>query len=254
MGLPPTAELAWRWTDVGAWITKRDANEPSFAPKDVIASVSPLPLYMIQSTKDEYVPQAEWERLLAGAREPKKQVLIDASNHRFTDKRPELGAAYAAGLALDRAGGATEGSPMTDAARGASIRPIDAASAWIVAHAARLWGASLFAIVLALSWHALRGIHTHEVRAILRTLDSRPLAIAALVTDPQHRDHGPLRRDGVRRAPETRADRSDGSSARWRSAGATSSRSVRSPARRFASGSIAAASPSSRSSTPASSP
>jgi type IV secretory pathway VirJ component len=98
MGLPPTAELAWRWTDAGAWITKRDANEPSFAPKDVIATVSPIPLHMIQSTKDEYVPKAAWEQLLATARPPKKQVLIDASNHRFTDKRAELGAAYAAAL------------------------------------------------------------------------------------------------------------------------------------------------------------
>jgi fermentation-respiration switch protein FrsA (DUF1100 family) len=99
MGLPPTAELAWRWTDVGSWISKHDAAEPSFAAKDVIATVSPVPLYMIQSTKDEYVPQAEWERLLATAREPKKQILIDASNHRFTDRRPELSAAYTAGLA-----------------------------------------------------------------------------------------------------------------------------------------------------------
>jgi alpha-beta hydrolase superfamily lysophospholipase len=99
LGLPPTAELAWRWTDVGSWITKRDAVEPSFAPKDVIAGVSPVPLCMIQSTSDEYVPKAEWERLLAAARDPKKQILIDASNHRFTDKRAELSAAYAAGLA-----------------------------------------------------------------------------------------------------------------------------------------------------------
>jgi len=99
MGLPPTAELAWRWSDVGAWITKHDADEPSFAAKDVIATVSPVPLCMIQSTRDEYVPQIEWERQLATAREPKKQILIDASNHRFTDKRPELSAAYAAGLA-----------------------------------------------------------------------------------------------------------------------------------------------------------
>jgi len=98
MGLPPTAELAWRWTDAGAWITKRDANEPSFAPKDVIATVSPIPLYMIQSTKDEYVSKADWEQLLTTAHEPKKQVLIDASNHRFTDKRAELGVAYSAGL------------------------------------------------------------------------------------------------------------------------------------------------------------
>jgi alpha-beta hydrolase superfamily lysophospholipase len=98
MGLPPTAELAWRWIDAGSWITKHDAVEPSFAPKDVIATVSPVPLCMIQSTKDEYVPKAEWERLLAAAREPKKQILIDASNHRFTDKRTELSAAYSAGL------------------------------------------------------------------------------------------------------------------------------------------------------------
>jgi alpha-beta hydrolase superfamily lysophospholipase len=98
MGLPPTAELAWRWTDASAWITKHDANEPSFAPTDVIGTVSPLPLCMIQSTKDEYVSKTDWERFLATAREPKKQILIDASNHRFTDKRAELSAAF--GVAL----------------------------------------------------------------------------------------------------------------------------------------------------------
>src|SRR3954447_10488534 len=43
-------------------------------------------------------------------------------------------------------------------------------------------GVALFAIVLALSWHALRGIHTHEVRAVLRSLESRPLIFAVLVT------------------------------------------------------------------------
>jgi len=59
---------------------------------------------------------------------------------------------------------------------------VDAASTWIVANAAKLWGAAVFAIVLALSWHTLRGIHTHQVRGILRTLASGPLAIAAFVT------------------------------------------------------------------------
>jgi phosphatidylglycerol lysyltransferase len=59
---------------------------------------------------------------------------------------------------------------------------IDATATWIVAHAAQLWGVVVFAIVLALSWHTLRGIHTHEVRAVLRTLGSAPLAVAAVVT------------------------------------------------------------------------
>jgi type IV secretory pathway VirJ component len=102
MGLPATAELAWRWTDVAAWITKRDANEPSFSPADLIARVSPLPLYMIQSKKDEYVPPADYQKFLAIARDPKKQVLIDASNHRFTDKPAELRQAFTDGLAWIR--------------------------------------------------------------------------------------------------------------------------------------------------------
>ena len=64
MGLPPSAEIAWRWTDVTAWFTRRDPAEPSFAPGDVIAAVAPVPLFMIQSRKDEYVAPADYERLL----------------------------------------------------------------------------------------------------------------------------------------------------------------------------------------------
>jgi phosphatidylglycerol lysyltransferase len=59
---------------------------------------------------------------------------------------------------------------------------IDAITAWVVAHAAQLWGIVVFAMVLALSWHTLRGIHTHQVRAVLRTLAGGPLTMAALVT------------------------------------------------------------------------
>ena len=54
---------------------------------------------MIQSKKDEYVPAADYERFRALAKDPKQLVLIDASNHRFTDRPRELRAAYAAGLA-----------------------------------------------------------------------------------------------------------------------------------------------------------
>ncbi len=90
MGLPPTAELAWRWSDFTSWITKKDANEPMFAPKDFIANVAPLPLCLIHSTKDEYVNEADWKMFEATARHPKKLVLINASNHRFTDRKEEL--------------------------------------------------------------------------------------------------------------------------------------------------------------------
>ena len=98
MGLPEVAELAWHWSDVGAWILKKDANEPSFHAHEIIAGVSPVPLVLIQSTRDEYVPEADYRRLFDTAREPKKLMLIDASNHRFTDKPRELRAAYTSAL------------------------------------------------------------------------------------------------------------------------------------------------------------
>jgi dienelactone hydrolase len=99
MGVPPTAELAWKWTDFTSWITKSDAREPSFSARDYVAAVSPLPIVMLQSRKDEYVPEADYKALEAQARAPKKLVLIDASNHRFTDRRKELRAEYLAALA-----------------------------------------------------------------------------------------------------------------------------------------------------------
>jgi type IV secretory pathway VirJ component len=99
MGLPPTAELAWRWKDVMAWITKKDADEPSFYPHEIIAGVSPLPLWMIHSTRDEYVEEADYRRFDSVARDPKRLVLIDAKNHRFTDKMPQLKEQVLAGLA-----------------------------------------------------------------------------------------------------------------------------------------------------------
>lgn len=98
MGLPVTAELAWRWTDFTAWITKKDPAEPSFASKDFIAAVSPLPLYMIQSTTDEYVTERDYRELEAAARQPEKLALINAGNHRFTDKISDLRREYLSGL------------------------------------------------------------------------------------------------------------------------------------------------------------
>ncbi len=94
MGLPPTAELAWRWTDAAAWITKHEPEEPSFTATDFLPGVSPVPLVMIQSTKDDYVTEQDYRRYEAVARPPRKLVLIDASNHRFTDRRPQLTSAY----------------------------------------------------------------------------------------------------------------------------------------------------------------
>ena len=55
-------------------------------------------------------------------------------------------------------------------------------STWLVANAARVWGFLIVCVVLALSWTALRGIHIHEVRATVATLDVRWLLAAAGIT------------------------------------------------------------------------
>lgn len=98
MGLPAVAEIAWRWSDFTTWITKKDASEPSVRARDYLASVSPVPLVMIQSTRDEYVPTTDYRDLESAARTPHQQVLIDATNHRFTDKIPELQKTYNSAL------------------------------------------------------------------------------------------------------------------------------------------------------------
>jgi alpha-beta hydrolase superfamily lysophospholipase len=90
VGVPATAELAWRWFDLAALMMKRDADEPSFAPADYVAAVSPIPLAMIQSSTDEYISDADRARLLSAAKAPKRMIMIPAANHRFTDKLPEL--------------------------------------------------------------------------------------------------------------------------------------------------------------------
>lgn len=99
LGLPRTAELAWRWMDAMSFITKHDVDEPSFEPAQFIAGVSPLPLLMIQSRRDEFVPERDFRMFEQTAAAPKQLVLIDASNHRFTDRKPELKNQLRAGLA-----------------------------------------------------------------------------------------------------------------------------------------------------------
>jgi dienelactone hydrolase len=61
-----------------------------FRSQDVLAQIAPVPLVMIQSTSDTASPQKVGDMLFAVARDPKKYVLIKASNHRFSGAREEF--------------------------------------------------------------------------------------------------------------------------------------------------------------------
>jgi dienelactone hydrolase len=92
LGLPDVNELGWRWRDAVIYLTHGVPNEPVFRASAVIARVSPVPLAAIYSSRDEFVSADERHRLLAAARPPSRCWVIEAADHRFSDKLPDLDA------------------------------------------------------------------------------------------------------------------------------------------------------------------
>lgn len=92
LGLPDHNELGWRWKDSLIYLTHRPPNEPGFSSAALVAAIAPLPLALLQSTHDEFVPLAETQRILARASEPKRLWVIDAVNHRFSSNLAEFDA------------------------------------------------------------------------------------------------------------------------------------------------------------------
>ncbi|HET7840337.1 MAG TPA: alpha/beta hydrolase [Terriglobia bacterium] len=90
IGLPELNELAWRMSDAIIYITKKVPNEPTFRSQDYIAGVSPLPLMMIQSTHDDFVPEDVAKKLFEIAKEPKRQVFVQAHNHHYEGGEAEF--------------------------------------------------------------------------------------------------------------------------------------------------------------------
>jgi len=93
IGLPKQNQLV---TGVGG--NYADLNHEAnalygFRSQDVLAQIAPVPLVMIQSTSDTASPQKVGTMLFASAKNPKKYVLIKASNHRFSGAREEFYAA-----------------------------------------------------------------------------------------------------------------------------------------------------------------
>ncbi len=90
IGLPELNELAWRMSDAIIYLTKKVPNEPTFKSEDYIAAISPLPLMMIQSTHDDFVPEDVAKKLFAIAKEPKRQIFIQARNHHYQGGEAEF--------------------------------------------------------------------------------------------------------------------------------------------------------------------
>lgn len=83
IGLPKDNILAWRWKDIGAWITKRAPREPTFKSADVMPRIAPLPLFVIGSSSTQWVTPEATRQLFSLAHEPKKLVMVTARDHKF---------------------------------------------------------------------------------------------------------------------------------------------------------------------------
>ncbi|MEZ5420397.1 MAG: AcvB/VirJ family lysyl-phosphatidylglycerol hydrolase [Vicinamibacterales bacterium] len=99
LGLPDLNELGWRWKDAVIYLTHGAPNEPTFSTAAIAHLVAPAPLAAIHSTKDEFVPVEEVQRVLAAAREPKRLWVVPAADHRFSNNLPAFDAALAEALA-----------------------------------------------------------------------------------------------------------------------------------------------------------
>jgi alpha-beta hydrolase superfamily lysophospholipase len=90
LGLPDVNELAWRFSDSTIYVTHKTPNEPTFKAADYVPELGRLPLAAIHATHDEFVPVDEIRRLMALPGGPKKLVVLEAADHRFSDRRSEL--------------------------------------------------------------------------------------------------------------------------------------------------------------------
>lgn len=90
IGLGDTNVLGWRWADNITYVTKQLPNEPAFSARKYLPDIAPLSLFMIHSSKDEYTPAKDAQKLFEAARQPKRLSVIEAQNHRFVGNHEEF--------------------------------------------------------------------------------------------------------------------------------------------------------------------
>ena len=89
VGLPESGVLGWKMADTLATFAKREPDEPHYRTSALLPGISPLPLWMIYGSDDEYTSPDRAKSLFASAREAKKIVFVPGANHRFDGKREQ---------------------------------------------------------------------------------------------------------------------------------------------------------------------
>jgi pimeloyl-ACP methyl ester carboxylesterase len=90
IGLPDRNELGWRLKDSIIYLTHGVPNEPTFSAASLVGRVSPLPLALLQSTHDDFVPVTDAQRIIGLGGQPRRLWIVPASDHRFSDNLSEF--------------------------------------------------------------------------------------------------------------------------------------------------------------------
>lgn len=99
LGLPESGVLGWDWKATLAVVAHREPDQPAFAVKPLLSATSPVPMWFIHGTEDEYTALTAARALFRSAREPKHMEEITGANHRFEGHQSELYQALQRGLA-----------------------------------------------------------------------------------------------------------------------------------------------------------
>ncbi|MGH9802938.1 MAG: hypothetical protein ACRD82_21430 [Blastocatellia bacterium] len=73
-------------------------KEPAFQSDAYLPKIAPLPVFVIQSSSDQFIPNEEAEALFVTTKHPKHFTLIHANNHSFESNRDEFFAALQQGM------------------------------------------------------------------------------------------------------------------------------------------------------------
>lgn len=98
ISLGKTNILGWRWVDNFTYLTGKLPNEPAFQSDSYLPKVARLPVFVIQSSNDQFIPNDEAEALFVKTKRPKHFALIHANNHSFESNRDGFFAALQQGI------------------------------------------------------------------------------------------------------------------------------------------------------------
>lgn len=99
LGLPESGVLGWDWKATLAIVARREPDLPTFQVKPLLPLASPVPVWMIHGTEDEYTTSEAARSLFQAASEPKRLEEIPGANHRFDAHQDELHRSLKKGLA-----------------------------------------------------------------------------------------------------------------------------------------------------------